>query len=359
MSPERTESFRRLAWTMAGLVAALGPHLLRMQAWVSAFVIGACAWRLLAERRGWRLPPALLRGLIAAGVTVGVVIGYSTITGLDGGTALLALMSALKLLETKTARDHAVLIFIGWFLCLAAFLYAQDVATAAWVLPTVWLLAAALLRVSRRGTDDPCAAAFPHDGRHAAEGGPGRARPVLLLSAGRGQLLGRSVLRARADRTLGRDVARRHFRPDPERRRRLPRALPGQPAAAAATLLARPRLLAVRRLHLVAGRRAVLLPPGGRARGRARRLHDHARAHRAAHAVCARHGRELDAGPRRPGLGLRAAHAPPGQCGAAVRRALLSEVPCGRRARARAQEREPAAPAQPQPALGRVRAEPA
>jgi len=152
MSPERTESFRRLAWTMAGLVAALGPHFMRMQAWVSAFVIGACAWRLLAELRGWRLPPALLRGLIAAGVTAGVVIGYSTITGLDGGTALLALMSALKLLETKTARDHAVLIFIGWFLCLAAFLYSQDVATSAWVLPTVWLLAAALLRVSRRGT---------------------------------------------------------------------------------------------------------------------------------------------------------------------------------------------------------------
>ena len=153
MSPEREEGFRRLAWTSAGLVAALGPHLLRMQAWVSAFVIGACAWRLLAEHRGWRLPPALLRGLIAAGVTVGVVIGYSTITGLDGGTALLALMSALKLLETRTARDHTVLIFIGWFLCLAAFLYAQDVVTAAWVLPTVWLLAAALLRVTRRSTD--------------------------------------------------------------------------------------------------------------------------------------------------------------------------------------------------------------
>ena len=153
MSPERTENFRRLAWTMAGLAAALGPHLLRMQGWVSAFVIGACAWRLLAERRGWRMPPAFLRGLIAAGVTVGVVIGYSTITGLDGGTALLALMSALKLLETKTARDHTVLIFIGWFLCLAAFLYAQDFATAAWVLSTVWLLAAALFRVSRRATD--------------------------------------------------------------------------------------------------------------------------------------------------------------------------------------------------------------
>ncbi len=155
MSPERTEGFRRLAWTTAGLTAALGPHLLRLEPWITAFVLGVAAWRLVAERRGWRLPSTLVRGLVALAVTVGVFLSYATITGLDGGTALLALMSALKLLETRDARDHTVLIFIGWFLCLASFLYAQGVATAAWVLPTVWLLAAALLQVSLRGRGGP------------------------------------------------------------------------------------------------------------------------------------------------------------------------------------------------------------
>jgi len=155
MSPERTESFRRLAWTTAGLTAALGPHLLRLEPWVTAFVLGVAAWRLVAEHRDWRLPLTLVRGLVALAATIGVFLSYATIAGLDGGTALLALMSALKLLETKDARDHTVLIFIGWFLCLASFLYAQDVATAAWVLPTVWLLAAALLRVSLRDRGGP------------------------------------------------------------------------------------------------------------------------------------------------------------------------------------------------------------
>jgi transglutaminase-like putative cysteine protease len=148
---ERQENFRRLAWTMSGLVAALVPHLLHLQAWVTVFVLAICAWRLVAERRGWRMPGTLLRGLVAVCVTAGVMLGYTTITGLDGGTALLALMSALKLLETRLPRDHAVLIFIGWFLCLASFFYAQELATVVWVLPTVWLLAAALLQVSRRG----------------------------------------------------------------------------------------------------------------------------------------------------------------------------------------------------------------
>jgi transglutaminase-like putative cysteine protease len=172
MSPEREDAFRRLAWTTAGLVAALGPHLLRLRPWVSAFVLGTCAWRLAAERLGWRLPGSLLRGLVAAAVTVGVLLSYATITGLDGGTALLALMSALKLLETRGSRDHTILIFIGWFLCLASFLYAQDVATAAWVLPTVWLLAAALLRVSRRGREGPALRPFRTTGAMFLKGAP-------------------------------------------------------------------------------------------------------------------------------------------------------------------------------------------
>jgi transglutaminase-like putative cysteine protease len=155
MSSERQENWRHLAWAMGGLVASLGPHLLRLKPWVSGFVLAICAWRLLAERRAWRLPGTFLRGIIALGVTIAVFFSYSTITGLDGGTALLALMSALKLLETRTVRDHTVLIFIGWFLCLAAFLYAQDITTTAWVMAAVWLLAAALLEVSHQGQSGP------------------------------------------------------------------------------------------------------------------------------------------------------------------------------------------------------------
>ena len=172
MSPERAAAFRRLAWATGGLVAALGPHLLRLKPWVSGVVLAACAWRLLAERRGWRLPPPLVRVMVAGIVTAGVFLSYSTITGLDGGTALLALMSALKLLEARTARDHTVLIFIGWFLCLASLLYAQDLGTAAWVLPTLWLLAAALLVVSRRGEDGPPLRPFRTTGAMLLKGAP-------------------------------------------------------------------------------------------------------------------------------------------------------------------------------------------
>ncbi len=169
---EAGSSFQRLAWTMAALLAALAPHLLHLQGWVTGFVLAIATWRLAAERRGWRMPGTLLRATIAIGVTAGVVVSYATITGLDGGTALLALMSALKLLETKSPRDHVVLIFIGWFLCLAAFLYAQDVVTVAWVLPTVWLLAAALLPAARAGDDGPPLAPFRTTGAMLLKAAP-------------------------------------------------------------------------------------------------------------------------------------------------------------------------------------------
>ncbi|MGH8135907.1 MAG: transglutaminaseTgpA domain-containing protein, partial [Steroidobacteraceae bacterium] len=148
---EPGEQSRRLSWTTASLAAALLPHMAHFRIWVTGFVLAACIWRLLTERHGWRLPGAALRIAIAVAATAGVIASYSTITGLDGGTALLALMAALKLLETRVPRDHVILIFIGWFLCLSAFLYAQDLVTVACVVPTVWLLAAALLEVARRG----------------------------------------------------------------------------------------------------------------------------------------------------------------------------------------------------------------
>ncbi|HSF78521.1 MAG TPA: DUF3488 and DUF4129 domain-containing transglutaminase family protein [Steroidobacteraceae bacterium] len=148
------DAMRRLAWTLGGLAAAVAPHVAHLQAWVTAAALSVCAWRLMAERRGWALPGRALRGGITLAAAAGIFIGYQPLNGLDAGTALLTLMAALKLLETRSRRDHVVLVFIGWFLCLATFLYGQDLAAAAWVLPAAWLLSASLLNVARTGHDD-------------------------------------------------------------------------------------------------------------------------------------------------------------------------------------------------------------
>jgi transglutaminase-like putative cysteine protease len=150
--PRAGEGLRRLGWTVGGLAAAVAPHVSHLKPWVTALALGVALWRLLAEQRGWRLPGRWIRTVVALAATAGIAFSYRALTGLDAGTALLVLMASLKLLETRTPRDHVVLVFIGWFLCLATFLYRQDMASVAWVLPAAWLLAASLLHVSRTGT---------------------------------------------------------------------------------------------------------------------------------------------------------------------------------------------------------------
>jgi len=150
--PSGGEGLRRLAWTIGGLAAAVAPHVAHLRPWVTGLALGIALWRLLAEQRGWRLPGRWIRAAVALAATAAIAVGYRALTGLDAGTALLVLMASLKLLETRSPRDHVVLVFIGWFLCLATFLYRQDLAAVAWVVPAAWLLSASLLNVSRSGT---------------------------------------------------------------------------------------------------------------------------------------------------------------------------------------------------------------
>jgi transglutaminase-like putative cysteine protease len=139
----------RLLATTGALSLAVVPHLDHLRYWVPAFFAGAVALRLFAEHRGWALPPRWLRLVAALAATGGVVAGYRTLNGLDAGTALLTVMAALKLSETRAPRDHAVLVFIGYFLCLAALLYEQSFGRLAYVLAASWALTAALARVHR------------------------------------------------------------------------------------------------------------------------------------------------------------------------------------------------------------------
>jgi transglutaminase-like putative cysteine protease len=173
---EQDDGMRRLAWTLSGLAAAAAPHVVHLQGWVTSLALAVCVWRLLAQRRGWALPGRAPRAVVALAATAGIALSYRSLTGLDAGTALLTLMAALKLLETRKPRDHMVLVFIGWFLCLATFLYGQGMIAAAWVLPAVWLLSASLLNVARSGQDDQALRPFATTGAMLV-----KALPIALV----------------------------------------------------------------------------------------------------------------------------------------------------------------------------------
>ncbi|HUO81044.1 MAG TPA: DUF3488 domain-containing protein, partial [Steroidobacteraceae bacterium] len=146
---KRSPGVERLTVTCGAVALALAPHVVELPVWISAAFAGTVLWRLLAEQRGWAMPPRSVRTGAALGATLAVFAGYRTLNGLDAGTALLSVMACLKLLETRAPRDHAVLVFVGYLLCLATLLREQSFSRLVYVLAAAWLLTAALARVHR------------------------------------------------------------------------------------------------------------------------------------------------------------------------------------------------------------------
>ncbi len=135
---------RALAWSCAALGGGVLLHADRLPLWASLSCAALMAWRLLATRRGLWLPGRIVRSVLALAMAVVVLARFHTLNGLAAGTTLLLLMAALKLLETRGARDLVILCGTGLFLLLAACLDRQDLARVPLYGAQAWLCVAAL-----------------------------------------------------------------------------------------------------------------------------------------------------------------------------------------------------------------------
>lgn len=131
-----------LPWTLAALTFALLPHLQYLPVWIMASFLACAGGRWLIERQRRRLPPAWLRVALALSGFIGVFASYESVSGVGPGSALLAVMAALKLLETRQRRDQFVLLFISIFLIMASLLREQYL----WSLP--FLVAGTMLTIT-------------------------------------------------------------------------------------------------------------------------------------------------------------------------------------------------------------------
>jgi len=69
--------------------------------------------------------------------------------------ALLVVMLALKLLETRVLRDGILLIFLGYFLVITNFLYSQTIPTALYMLVCVWVITATMIGLHHTRNEPP------------------------------------------------------------------------------------------------------------------------------------------------------------------------------------------------------------
>lgn len=124
-------------------------------AWCVVIALVAATWRVLVAlgrvvpvRRFTGMRFAL--GAITAVLVIAVAASFRTLNGLSAGTALLLVMGALKLLESRSRRDDGIVIGVALFLLLAGALATQSLIRVPFYLLTVWGACAAIAVVADR-----------------------------------------------------------------------------------------------------------------------------------------------------------------------------------------------------------------
>lgn len=143
-----------LPWTLGALAFSVIPHVQFLPIWVTVAFLSCSAWRYQVERKRWRLPPAWLRIVLALICFIGVLASYESVSGVGPGSALLAVMAALKLLETKRRRDQFVLLFISIFLIMSSLLREQYLWSLPYLIAGVVFTMTAWLRMAPNSQRD-------------------------------------------------------------------------------------------------------------------------------------------------------------------------------------------------------------
>jgi protein-glutamine gamma-glutamyltransferase len=141
-------SYQQLVGIFACLALALVAHLDSLPVWVLVTVAVSGGIRLLLARRGRPAPPRSARLGVAGFAIALLFVQFRTFNGLTAGSALLALMAGLKLLETDTRRDIYVITLIIYFVSLSALLEGESFWLLAYLIGVCWLTTATLLRIT-------------------------------------------------------------------------------------------------------------------------------------------------------------------------------------------------------------------
>jgi protein-glutamine gamma-glutamyltransferase len=127
-------------------VAAL-PHVWEQPPWVMLVLLAAWLWRAAIHAANARLPAVWVLVLLVAGGGGATLAQFGTVFGQEAGTALLLVMTALKLLEIRSQRDIVVTLFLTYFLVVTTYFFNQSFLIAAYSLVSAWLITAALIQV--------------------------------------------------------------------------------------------------------------------------------------------------------------------------------------------------------------------
>jgi protein-glutamine gamma-glutamyltransferase len=189
LAPEsRTVNLRELGWLVASLIVVAAPHALRMPWWLTLLSLCLYAWRVWFALNRAPLPSRWLVLGVAAMAILAVWMETRTVFGRTSGIYLLVVFSGLKLLETKTQRDAAVVAFLAYFLIITNFLYTQSIPTAVLMCAALYLVTTTLIGLA--GPQRPTRANLRTAGLLLAHAAPAALALFLLFPRVNGPLWG-------------------------------------------------------------------------------------------------------------------------------------------------------------------------
>ena len=165
-------SFARLASISSCLALALLAHITTLPLWVMLLVAGCIALRLALSYTGRATLPRGTLPAIAILVTALLFARFRTFNGLAAGTALLALMAGLKLLESKTQRDLYIIALIIYFAGVSALLESDSFWLLAYLIGVCWVTTVAMLRLTTSQAGLTWTASARYGGRILAQALP-------------------------------------------------------------------------------------------------------------------------------------------------------------------------------------------
>jgi transglutaminase-like putative cysteine protease len=150
---------------LAAFGAGTALHADVLPPWCTAVAAAALLWRGLNLRGTVPLPGRALRAVLVALLLAAILGAFRTVGGLAAGSALLAVMGAAKLLETRTPRDAVVVATVALVLVLAAGLDRQGLPRLPAYLGTGWLALASIAALGSRAAAHSARRAFANAGQ--------------------------------------------------------------------------------------------------------------------------------------------------------------------------------------------------
>ena len=134
-----------LIWLLVAQVLVIIPHLSHLPLWIIGLWLVCAGWRIQIFRMRARYPNGWAKVLLMLVAGFGVFFSRGSLIGLEAGTVLLVAAFILKLVEMHSRRDALVLIFLGFFTVVTAYLFDDSMLAAVYSLLPVCALLAALI----------------------------------------------------------------------------------------------------------------------------------------------------------------------------------------------------------------------